>query len=40
MLDCNIVRSEFEILLHYYIHFWTNTLEKSKKPIICHIWVK
>ena len=34
MLVCNIIESEFELQLHYYIHFWTNTLRKSVKPLI------
>ena len=32
MLDCNIVVSEFEFKLRYYIHFWTNTLKKDIEP--------
>ena len=33
-LGCNIVVSKFELQSHYFVHFWTNTLEKSKNPII------
>ena len=29
MLDCNIVISKSELLLHYCIHFWTNTFGKD-----------
>ena len=32
LLDCDIVVSKFELLC-YYIHFWTNTPGKGKKPI-------
>ena len=28
ILVCNIVVSEFEVQLHYYVYFWTNTLRK------------
>ena len=34
MLDYNIVVSEFELQLCYYIHFWTNTLGKGMNPFI------
>ena len=33
-MDCGIVVSEFELQSHYYIHFWTNTLEKGMNPLI------
>ena len=33
VLDCDIVESEFELQLFYYVYFWTNTLGKSMKPI-------
>ena len=26
---CDIVVSEFDIQLHYYVDFWTNNLEKD-----------
>ena len=29
VLNCNIVINEFELQLHYYDHFQTNTLGKS-----------
>ena len=29
VLDCDIVRSEFELQSRYYVHFRTNTLGKS-----------
>ena len=32
MLD--IVVSDFDLQLCYYIHFWTNTLGKTMKPFI------
>ena len=38
LLDCNIVASRFELQLHYYIRFQTNTLEKSMAfsiPMLC-----
>ena len=34
VLDFDIVVSEFEIPLRYYVHFWTNTLEKGMNPLI------
>ena len=34
VLDCNIIVSEFKLHLHYYVHFWTNTLGKDMKPFI------
>ena len=34
VLDCDIVVSEFEFQLRYYVHFWTNILEKGMKPFI------
>ena len=33
-LDCGIVVSEFELQLHYYVHFRTNTHGKDMKPLI------
>ena len=29
VLDCGIVVSEFDLHLHYYVHFTTNTLGKG-----------
>ena len=29
VLNCNILVREFEIQLHYYTHFWCNTLGKD-----------
>ena len=34
VLNCDIVVSEFKLQLHYYIHFWTNTLGKSMNSTI------
>ena len=34
MLNCNIVLSEFELQLCYYIHFQTNTLRKGMNSLI------
>ena len=34
VLDNDIEVSEFELHTHYYIHFWTNTLEKGVNPLI------
>ena len=34
VLDCGIVVSEFELQLHYYVHFRTNTLGKGMNPLI------
>ena len=33
VLDCSLKVSEFELQLHYYVHFRTNTLS-------CQQWVK
>ena len=33
-LDCGIVVSEFELQLHYYVYFRTNTLGKYMNPLI------
>ena len=30
-LDCGIVVNEFELQLHYYVHFRTNTLGKDMR---------
>ena len=32
-MDCGITEKEFELYLHYYIPFWTNTLGKGMNPI-------
>ena len=32
VLDCGIVVNEFELQLHYYINFWTDTLGKGNEP--------
>ena len=29
VLNCSLKISKFELQLHYYIHFWTNTLVKG-----------
>ncbi len=34
MVDCDIVVSEFKLQLRYYVHFRTNTLEKSMNTVI------
>ena len=34
VLDCNIVVSEFKLQWCYYVHFWTNTSEKSMNLLI------
>ena len=34
VLDCDIVVSEFELQVCYYIHVWTNTLGKGMNPLI------
>ena len=34
VLGCDIVVSEFEIQLPYYVHFQTNTLQKGMNPVI------
>ena len=42
VLDYNIVVSEFDLQLHYYVHFRTNTLEEMYKPFYSpppQIWV-
>ena len=33
-LDCDFLVSEFELLLFYYLHFWTNTCWKGMNLII------
>ena len=33
MMDCEIVESEFELQLRYYVHFQTNTLGKGMNPL-------
>ena len=40
-LDCNIVVTTFEFLLHNYIHFQTNDLGKGMNPFISLVmgWV-
>ena len=43
MQDCNIVVSELDLQLCYYIHFQTNApWEKYKPPQLCpfQLWVK
>ena len=30
--DCDLEVSKFEIYLHYYVHFWTNTLAGRMNP--------
>ena len=36
VLNCSIriIVSEFEFQLHYYLHFWTNTLGKGMNSLI------
>ena len=34
VLDCSIIVSEFELQLHYYIQFQTNTLVKDTNFLI------
>ena len=34
MLDYDIVVSEFELQLRYYVHFLTSTIEKDMNPFI------
>ena len=36
VLDCNIAESKFKLQLHFYIHFWTNILEKSMDSLSSH----
>ena len=33
VLDCDVTVSEFELQLHYYVHFRTNILRKSMNPL-------
>ena len=35
IFNCKIVRSEFELKLHYYLHFWTNALWERHEPPYC-----
>ena len=34
VLDCGLEESNFELQLHYYIHFWANSLGKDMKLLI------
>ena len=34
VLDCDVVGSELELQLPYYVHFWTNALRKDKNLLI------
>ena len=34
VLDCSLEASEFELQLHYYFYFQTNTLMKGMNPLI------
>ena len=34
VLECDIVVSKFELQLHYYVHFRTNTFGKGMNPLI------
>ena len=41
VMDCKIIVSEFKLHLHYYVHFWTNTLGKHINLIIPpQLWIK
>ena len=40
VIDGNIVVSEFELLLNYYVHFQINTLKKGIDFLIPQLWVK
>ena len=33
-LDCKILVSDFELQSRYYVHFWTNALEKGMNHVI------
>ena len=37
VLYCSLEVREFEFHLHFYDRFWTNTIEKSMKPLILSI---
>ena len=37
VVDCSLKVNNFKFQLHYYIHFWTNTLGKGMKPLICPV---
>ena len=34
VLNYDIVLSKFKLQLHYYVHFWTNALEKGMNSFI------
>ena len=34
VLDCDLVESEFELQLRYYVHFQTNTIGKDMNPLV------
>ena len=38
--DCDFKVRKFELQFHYYLHFWTNALEKSMNPLFPQLWVK
>ena len=45
MVDCDIVKSEFKLQSHHYIHFWTNTFEKShespwRNGLSAELWIR
>ena len=41
MLDCEIRVNEVELQSCYYVHFWTNALEKGMNPFIpIQLWVE
>ena len=34
VLDCDSKVSNFELPLHFYVHFWTDTLREVMNPLI------
>ena len=41
VFDFDIVVKEFELQSRYYVHFWTNTIDKGMNPLILfQLWVK
>ena len=39
-LTCDIIVNKIKLYSRYYIHFWTNTLEKGMHPLDPQVWVK
>ena len=40
VLDCNILVSEFQLRLRYYVHFRIKTTGEGMNPLNPQLWVK